>query len=130
MNAFCQNLLTASIHGSIVILAVMLLRLVLKRTPRKYICFLWMLAGIRLLMPISVQSSFSLQPGSVTLPAISSKLVWILWACAAGAIVLVSAAAYLRLQKQERYPAATNRTRSKQPSCWGSSSPRSTFPAA
>ncbi len=100
MNAFCQNLLTASIHGSIVILAVMLLRLVLKRTPRKYICFLWMLSGIRLLMPISVQSSFSLQPGSVALPAISSKLVWILWACAAGAIVLISVAAYLRLQKQ------------------------------
>ncbi len=90
MNAFCQNLLTASIHGSIVILAVMLLRLVLKRTPRKYICFLWMLAGIRLLMPISVQSAFSLQPSNVTLPAISSKLVWILWACAAAVIVLVS----------------------------------------
>ena len=100
MNTFCQNLLTASIHGSIVILAVMLLRLVLKRTPRKYICFLWMLAGIRLLMPISVQSAFSLQPSNVTLPAISSKLVWILWACAAAVIVLVSMAAYLRLQKQ------------------------------
>lgn len=100
MNAFCQNLLTASIHGSIVILAVMLLRLVLKRTPRKYICFLWMLAGIRLLMPISVQSAFSLQPSNVTLPAISSKLVWILWACAAAVIVLVSLSAYLRLQKQ------------------------------
>ena len=41
MIRFCQNLLTASIHGSVVILAVMLLRLLLKKTPRKYICFLW-----------------------------------------------------------------------------------------
>lgn len=40
MTQFCQNLLTASIHGSVVILAVMLLRLLLKKTPRKYICFL------------------------------------------------------------------------------------------
>ena len=100
MTRFCQNLLTASIHGSVVILAVMLLRLLLKKTPRKYICFLWMLAGIRLLMPISVQSAFSLQPTSIRLPAISSQLVWIVWGCVAALIVAVSLLAYLRLQKQ------------------------------
>ncbi len=100
MTQFCQNLLTASIHGSVVILAVMLLRLLLKKTPRKYICFLWMLAGIRLLMPISVQSAFSLQPTSIRLPAISSQLVWIVWGCVAALIVAVSLLAYLRLQKQ------------------------------
>lgn len=100
MTRFCQNLLTASIHGSVVILAVMLLRLLLKKTPRKYICFLWMLAGIRLLMPISVQSAFSLQPTSIRLPAISSQLIWIVWGCVAALIVAVSLLAYLRLQKQ------------------------------
>ena len=102
MIRFCQNLLTASIHGSVVILAVMLLRLLLKKTPRKYICFLWMLAGIRLLMPISVQSAFSLQPTSIRLPAISSQLVWIVWGCVAAVIVAGSLLAYLRLQKQVR----------------------------
>ena len=100
MIRFYQNLLTASIHGSVVILAVMLLRLLLKKTPRKYICFLWMLAGIRLLMPISVQSAFSLQPTSIRLPAISSQLVWIVWGCVAALIVAGSLLAYLRLQKQ------------------------------
>lgn len=100
MIQFCQNLLNASIHGSVVILAVMLLRLLLKKTPRKYICFLWMLAGIRLLMPISVQSAFSLQPTSLRLPAISSQLVWIVWGCVAAVIVAGSLLAYLRLQKQ------------------------------
>ena len=100
MTSFCRNLLTASIHGSIVIVAVMLLRLLLRKTPRKYICFLWMLAGIRLLMPISVQSAFGLQPSTVALPAISLNLVWILWACVAAVIVLVSVSAYLRLQRQ------------------------------
>ena len=62
MTAFFQNVLTASFHGSIVILAVIVLRLVLKRTPRKFFCFLWLLAGIRLLMPFEIQSVLSLQP--------------------------------------------------------------------
>ena len=56
MAQFLNNLLTASIHGSIVILAVILLRLILRKTPKKYICLLWLLAGIRLLMPIEIRS--------------------------------------------------------------------------
>lgn len=64
MRELFQNVLTASFHGSIVILAVMLLRLVLKRTPKKFFCMLWMLAGIRLLMPFEIQSSMSLQPNT------------------------------------------------------------------
>ena len=64
MNTLFQNILMASFHGSIVILAVMLLRLVLKKTPRKYICLLWLLAGLRLLMPFQIQSDLSLQPSA------------------------------------------------------------------
>ena len=62
MNELFQNVLTASFHGSIVIAVVILLRLVLKKTPKKFICLLWLLAGIRLLMPFQIQSSLSLQP--------------------------------------------------------------------
>ena len=62
MTQFLSNLITASIHGSIVILAVLLLRLVLRRTPKKFICLLWLLAGIRLLMPFEIRSELSLQP--------------------------------------------------------------------
>lgn len=40
MKAFLENLVTASIHGSVVILAVILLRLVLRKTPRKYFPFM------------------------------------------------------------------------------------------
>ena len=56
------NLLTASFHGSIVILAVIVLRVLLKKTPKKFFCMLWLLAGIRLLMPFEIQSTLSLQP--------------------------------------------------------------------
>lgn len=72
MNALFQNILTASFHGSIVILAVLLLRVLLKRAPRKFICFLWMLAGLRLLMPFEIQSSLSLQP----MPEVAQVQQW------------------------------------------------------
>ena len=78
MTQFLQNLLTASIHGSVVILAVLLLRLVLWKTPKKYICLLWLLAGIRLLLPIEIRSDLSLQP-QFTLPDVewTSWLPWV-----------------------------------------------------
>ena len=62
MNQLFQNVLTASFHGSVVIAVVIVLRLILKKTPKKFICLLWLLAGIRLLMPFEIQSSLSLQP--------------------------------------------------------------------
>jgi len=62
MELIFQNILTASFHGSILITAVIALRLLLRRAPKKYICTLWLLAGLRLLMPFELQSSLSLQP--------------------------------------------------------------------
>ena len=62
MAQFLQNLLIASLHGSVVILAVILLRFLLWKTPKKFICLLWLLAGIRLLLPIEIRSDLSLQP--------------------------------------------------------------------
>ena len=62
MEQFFINLLNASFHGSIVILAVIVLRFLLKKTPKKFFCMLWLLAGIRLLMPFEIQSTMSLQP--------------------------------------------------------------------
>lgn len=62
MDTLFQNILTASFHGSVVILAVIVLRLILKRAPRKTICLLWLLAGLRLMMPFEIQSELSLQP--------------------------------------------------------------------
>ncbi len=67
MDILFQNVLTASFHGSIVIAVVILLRCVLKKTPKKFLCCLWLLAGLRLLMPFEIQSAFSLQPEPVQL---------------------------------------------------------------
>lgn len=62
MGDFFVNLMTASLHGGIIIAAIGLLRLCLKKAPRKWICLLWLLAAVRLVLPFAPESSFSLQP--------------------------------------------------------------------
>ena len=71
MAALFQNVLTASFHGSIVIVAVLLLRLMLKKTPKKFLCLLWLLAGVRLLMPFEIKSDLSLQPQVEDIPYVA-----------------------------------------------------------
>ena len=100
MNAFFQTILTTSFHGSIVILAVLLLRLILRKAPKKYICMLWMLAGLRLLMPIPLESSFSLQPQNIriTVPASLSTVLMGIWIVMAAVIGIYSLVSYIRLR--------------------------------
>ena len=102
MSEFLQNLLTSSIHGSIVILAVILLRLVLRKTPKKYICLLWLLAGIRLLMPIAIRSELSLQP-EFNLPGwnLPALLPWV-WGAVAVCFGIYSLVSYLKLKAKVR----------------------------
>ena len=105
MTAFLQNLLTASLHGSVVIVAVLLIRLVLRKTPKKYICLLWLLAGIRLLLPIDIRSDLSLQPEFTLtfLPAAkwTIYLPWI-WGVVAVCFGIYSLVSYLKLKSQVR----------------------------
>ena len=102
MAQFFGNLLNASFHGSIVILAVILLRLILRKTPKKYICLLWLLAGIRLLMPIEIRSDFSLQPEFAlpnwNLPAI---LPWV-WGIVVICFGIYSTVSYIKLKAKVR----------------------------
>jgi len=102
MAQFMQNLLTASIHGSVVILAVILLRLLLRKTPKKYICLLWLLSGIRLLMPIEIRSDLSLQP-EFTLPGwnLPAILPWV-WGIVAICFGLYSLVSYRKLKAKVR----------------------------
>ena len=108
MIPFLTNLLTASVHGSIVILAVLVLRLILRRAPRKYICFLWLLAGLRLLMPIEIRSDLSLQPQSVPAEELVTAgmnltgLLPIFWGAVACCFGLYSLVSYLRLKGKVR----------------------------
>lgn len=53
------------IAAAYLIVAVIVARLLLRKAPKSVYCILWMLVGIRLIMPFSVVSVFSLIPSSV-----------------------------------------------------------------
>lgn len=57
-----ENLWRMSIYGSVLILPVLAARLLLRKYPKEYICALWMMVLVRLLIPIFIVGSGSLQP--------------------------------------------------------------------
>ena len=59
MNALLIKLLNMSAAGSVLILAVVVLRALLKHAPRWIICAMWALAAIRLVCPVSIASPVS-----------------------------------------------------------------------
>ena len=59
MNALFLKLLNMSAAGSVLILAVIALRALLKRAPRWLICAMWALAAVRLVCPVAVASPLS-----------------------------------------------------------------------
>ncbi len=69
MNAFFIKLINMSITGAWMILAVILLRLLLKKAPKWLTCALWALVAVRLIFPFSIQSLFSLIPSRETIPS-------------------------------------------------------------
>ncbi len=59
MTALFSKVLSMSLSGSVVILAVILARLVLCRAPKKWSYLLWTASGFRLCCPVSVRSVVS-----------------------------------------------------------------------
>ena len=63
-----SSVLNASIAASWMILAVIVLRLLLNKAPKKIHVALWGLVALRLIMPFSIKSSLSLVPSAETIP--------------------------------------------------------------
>lgn len=59
---FLQELFRRSMVGGILILAVMLMRLLLQRAPKRVLVYSWSLVGAALIFPVFLQSSWSLLP--------------------------------------------------------------------
>ena len=62
MNDLFFRVLVLGIQAGFLILAVIILRMTLRRTPRWMICLLWGVVALRLLCPLQIESSVSLQP--------------------------------------------------------------------
>lgn len=58
------TLFNRSIAAGWLILAVLLLRLALKKAPKAVHCLLWLLVGVRLVCPVSIESALSLVPST------------------------------------------------------------------
>ncbi len=77
MAAVFAKLVSISIVANWLILAVILLRVLLKKAPRRITCILWALVAVRLVFPFSIESPVSLIPEttSVIQEAVDTNLI-------------------------------------------------------
>lgn len=73
MEEIFLKLVNISITAGWLILLIMAARLLWKRAPRRIFCFLWGLVGLRLVLPVSIESAFSLIPSAETVP---DRILW------------------------------------------------------
>ena len=67
MNNIIIHLINNSISASWLIIAIIIFRLLFKKTTKKIFILLWIILGIRLIIPFKIESVFSLIPSSNTL---------------------------------------------------------------
>ena len=68
MEAIFLKMLNMSITASWLVLAIIILRLILKKAPKAISVFMWALVGVRLICPFSFESILSLIPSAETVP--------------------------------------------------------------
>ncbi len=68
MSEVFLNILNMSITASWIVLAVLVLRLLLKKAPKWITVLLWGIVGLRLVCPFSIESVLSLIPSGETIP--------------------------------------------------------------
>ncbi len=69
MSTLFLKIVNMSITASWLILAAVAIRLLIKKAPRRITCFLWMIVALRLVIPFSFESRFSLVPSAEPIPA-------------------------------------------------------------
>ena len=71
MKELFLQILNMSITASWLVAVIALIHLVFKKAPKSVLCFLWVFVAIRLVLPISFGSSFSLVPNVPEISEIS-----------------------------------------------------------
>lgn len=59
MYSLFVKLLNMSLASSVLILAVLAVRFILRKAPKKLTCLLWIIVAVRLIMPVSIHSAMS-----------------------------------------------------------------------
>ena len=68
METLFLKLINISITATYFIVAILFLRFIFRHIPKKIYCALWGIAGLRLILPFSIESIFSLVPSAETIP--------------------------------------------------------------
>ena len=66
MERLFQQIVSLSLSASWLVLAVLALRLLLKKAPRRIVCLLWALVALRLMVPAQIVWRASLVPSPET----------------------------------------------------------------
>lgn len=67
MSTFLLKLLELSLQAGALTLGILLVRLVFRKLPAKYLCLLWAIVAVRLVVPFSFETGFALAPNLQTL---------------------------------------------------------------
>lgn len=67
MSTFLLKLLELSLQAGALTIAILLVRLIFRRLPAKYLCLLWAVAAVRLVVPFSFETGFAWAPNLQTL---------------------------------------------------------------
>lgn len=68
------TVLNMSINATYLVIAVIFIKLVIKKSPRWFHCFLWALASARLIFPFSFKSRLSILPTDTPIPQLSNEV--------------------------------------------------------
>ncbi len=124
MNDIFLKIVNMSITGSFIAFAVIVIRCLFKRVPKWIICSAWGLVALRLILPFSFESYFSLVPNAAqlqvaapaavpqtsgnTVAAVGTQAVDVtgilskIWLAGAVAMILYSVAVYVRIRIKTR----------------------------
>ena len=75
MTEFCQTLFTMTAAATVAALAVMVLRLLLKKAPRWVVCLLWLVVFFRMICPVTFEAPVSLVPDQITSGQVTQQLM-------------------------------------------------------
>lgn len=64
MEKIFLDIVNLSLTAGWMILAILLFRLILKKAPKDFFCTMWLMVGLRLAFPFSIESALSLIPSS------------------------------------------------------------------
>ncbi len=67
MSTFLLKLLELSLQAGALTLAILLVRFVFRKLPAKYLCLLWAIVAVRLVVPFSFETGFAWAPNLQTL---------------------------------------------------------------